>query len=213
MLNRDEPPETLSKTDAAKRLGISLRTLHRLLRDGELDAVPDGPKGGLRPTRASVERRIAELAEAGAVPQPRPADTRDTESADPRGGSLRSAQPDTPARRTRTGPARLAKASPHVGRAARRLLRRFERGRGRTARALIAVTVIGGLIVIGSTREMPGQGGGARRVTVLLISSKAGHDRPRRIRLRCRVSNHVPLRVRLGRRPRCSPLAANRRGR
>src|SRR5215213_8647820 len=54
MLTDDTPPDgqdTLDKREAARLLDVSVRHLERLL--------ADGPRGGLLPTRRSIERRRA----------------------------------------------------------------------------------------------------------------------------------------------------------
>jgi excisionase family DNA binding protein len=225
MLNGDEPAETLSKTDAARRLGISQRTLHRLVRDGELDAVPDGPKGGLQPTRASVERRLEHLDDTkppansppapvheGPAPPPPP-----TELDGVSDGPARSVERDVPATRKprrKTHSARvLTGGGRRAGSVVMRLLRSLVHRRVCTARALIAAVVVAGLLLIGATRELPGEDRQTQRISVLLISSKSDHHHPRRIRLHCQISSQALLRVQLGKRPRCHTARAKRRAR
>jgi excisionase family DNA binding protein len=45
-VNDKTPPHSLSKTEAAKRLNVSVRTLERLLQAGDLEGVREGPQGG-----------------------------------------------------------------------------------------------------------------------------------------------------------------------
>ncbi len=222
-MTHEPQPQSLSKAEAADRLNVSLRTLHRLLQSGDLEGVRDGPKGGLRPTRASVERRLEQLeastraTDAAAVPvaaeTPAPATNRDrTAPLPPKQPSpaaeTSSAQPSLGrghrrARRARrVGAGLLRRGGGHAMRA----LRHVAKCPARAARCLIAATMIAGLVALGATRERSGAAASRGDVTVLLITSQDGKAR-QRTRLRCRLTGVEPVKVyvRRGRHARCAP--------
>ena len=61
----DEGKMTL--TDAARTLGVTVRTVQRAVKDGLLDGVTHGLRGRVYwVTRASVERALAEIGRGGA---------------------------------------------------------------------------------------------------------------------------------------------------
>jgi excisionase family DNA binding protein len=221
----EPPPQSLSKAEAADRLKVSVRTLHRLLQTGELEGVRDGPKGGLRPTRASVERRLEQLegatraheveAQPVAAETPAPETTGDrsatrsrkeraptavSSARPPRGGGLvRSTR--------RVGARLLRRGGGHVMRALRHVAKRP----ARAARCVIAAALIAGLVALGATRERSGAAASRGDVTVLLITSHDGKAR-HRTRLRCRATSGEPVKiyVRRGRRARCTPPRGGR---
>jgi len=219
----DEPrPQSLSKAEAADRLNVSLRTLHRLLQTGDLEGVRDGPKGGLRPTRASVERRLEQLEAATRAPgvpaEPVTAKTLASAMNGDRTAPLSRKQPAHAAeassaqpprvsgtrlvrRATRVGAGLLRRGGGHAMRALRHVAKRP----ARAARCLIAATLIAGLIALGATRERPGAAMPPDKVTVIVIAAPRGDGKlQRRTRLRCTGSRPVKLYVGRGWRARCA---------
>lgn len=225
----DKTAQSLSKTEAAKRLNVSVRTLERLLQAGDLKGVREGPQGGLRPTRASVEQRLKQLGAATRATdietEPAAADapalaTTDGETAtqspvEPAPVASTSAQPrrDGGIRRARTT-SRLVHTTRRVGarllrlgrRHASRALRHAAKHPARIARGVIAAALIAALIALGATRERPGATA-ARHVTVLVITSYDHGEARHRTRLRCRAAgpwSPVKVYLRRGQRARCT---------
>lgn len=218
----DEPqPQSLSKAEAADRLNLSLRTLHRLLQSGDLEGVRDGPKGGLRPTRASVERRLEQMEASTRAPDaaaaPVVAETPAPESTDVGTATLSREAPGPAAASSATPPpgggTRLVRSTCRVGaellrrgrRQAMRVLHHVAKRPARAVRCVIAAALIAGLVALGATRERPGATAARRDVTVLLITSHDGKAR-HRTRLRCSAAGDQPVQVyvRRGRHARCT---------
>jgi excisionase family DNA binding protein len=230
-VNDKTPPQSLSKTEAAKRLNVSVRTLERLLEAGELEGVRAGPQGGLRPTRASVEHRLKQLGattratdietEPAAADAPAPATT-DGETAtlspvepalvaatsvlSPRGGGIRPVR--TTGQLVRTTRRVVAHLLRLGRRQVTRALRHAAKRPARIARGMIAAALIAALIALGATRERPGATtSAARHVTVLVITSYDHGEARHRTRLRCRTAgSRRPVKVYLRReqRARCT---------
>lgn len=228
-MTEEAQPQGLSKAEAADRLNVSLRTLHRLLQSGDLEGVRDGPKGGMRPTRASVERRLEQMEASTRSPhakaEPAAEETRAPETTSGRRATLsrEAPGPATPSSATPPpgGGARLVRSTCRVGagllrrgrRRALRALSHVAKRPARAARCVIGAAVLAGLIAIGATRERPGAAASRGDVTVLLISSHDGTAR-HRTRLRCRSAGVEPIKVymRRGRHARCTPPRGGARG-
>jgi excisionase family DNA binding protein len=228
-MNDKTPPQSLSKTEAAKRLNVSVRTLERLLEAGELEGVRAGPQGGLRPTRASVEYRLKQLGattratdietEPAAADALAPATTDDetatlspvepapvaaTSAQPPRDGGVRPVR--TTSRLVRTTRRVVARLLCLARRQATRALRHAAKRPARIARGVIAAALIAALIALGATRERPGATA-ARHVTVLVITSYDHGEARHRTRLRCRAAGPrrpVKVYLRRGQRARCT---------
>jgi hypothetical protein len=202
----DEPPETLTKSEAARLLGVSVRHLERLLVDGEVEGLPNGPRGGLQPTRRGVEQRCAQTStpphvELAAAPPP-------------------AAEPDAPTvhRPSAVAPANERPPRWHaVHRRAGRALSVLARGcwRGvrrrplRQARLLLCGGMVTALLLIGASRNSATSSETDTRTLVVVTHGERGHHA---VRLRCRVSRGEPLhlRIRPGRRARCLTRRARR---
>ena len=203
----DEPPETLSKREAARLLGVSVRHLERLLVDGEVEGLPNGPRGGLQPTRRGVEQRCAQTSTpprpelAGAPPPPA---KRDAET-------VHRPSAVAPANER---PPRWRAAHRGAGRAlsvlARRCWRGVRRRPLRKARLLLCGGMVTALLLIGASRDSATPSETDTRTLVVPVTHGERGHHP--VRLRCRISRGQPLhlRIRPGRRARCLTRRARR---
>jgi hypothetical protein len=197
----DEAPETMDKPEAARLLGCSVRHLERLLVDGEIEGVPNGPRGGLRPTRRGVERRRAETATPALDHEP----------------IVPPSSPDLLTPTIEQPPASDAaskRRAPSWHRAGWRIVaplralagrcwRRVQRRRMRVVRTLIGASIVAALLLVGASRDNAASK--ARDARAVVVVMRAGPDR-HAIRARCRVhaGRTVYVRIRSGRRARCS---------
>jgi hypothetical protein len=211
MLTDDSPPDgqdTLDKREAARLLDVSIRHLERLLADGELEGVPAGPRGGLLPTRRSIEQRRARTT-------PPPSTRSEPERAAPAmpptsvcGPDAHDAPPSpTSPERTRVHRPCGRKLAPRASRAlshASRAWRTATRRPSRSARAILGGAIVGGLLLVGVTRDRATTST-TTESRVLVVVTRSTHDRhAARVRCRLRPGRSIHVQIRSRRRARCT---------
>jgi hypothetical protein len=210
-----ESPETMDKREAARLLGCSVRHLERLLVDGDLEGVPNGPRGGLRPTRRAVEHRRAQTAPRLAPedadteqPAPPPPPRLDVPSGPELELSSITPAPPTPRRRTPRAGERKAYAA--VEALAVGCCRRIRRHARRIVRRIVAASLVAGLLLIGASRDNTAPPAQAGRNTLVVI--RHGVRDRHAVRVRCRINpgRALYIRIRSERGVRCSTGRSHR---